>query len=72
MVYLLDPLVATGGTAVAAINMLTDWGLTGMAISVCKITTLMSRILVDNIRLLSVLASQEGLHWIQSNYVLEH
>lgn len=30
MVYLLDPLVATGGTAVAAINMLTDWGITGM------------------------------------------
>jgi uracil phosphoribosyltransferase len=29
MVYLLDPLVATGGTAVAAINMLTDWGITG-------------------------------------------
>lgn len=29
MVYLLDPMVATGGTAVAAINMLIDWGLTG-------------------------------------------
>jgi len=26
MVYLLDPLIATGGTAVAAIHMITDWG----------------------------------------------
>lgn len=27
VVYLLDPLIATGGTAIAAIGMLTDWGL---------------------------------------------
>ena len=27
LVYLLDPLVATGGTAVAAVNMLIDWGI---------------------------------------------
>jgi len=26
MVFLLDPLIATGGTAVAALNMITDWG----------------------------------------------
>lgn len=26
MVFLLDPLIATGGTAIAAIHMLTDWG----------------------------------------------
>jgi uracil phosphoribosyltransferase len=35
MVYLLDPMVATGGTAVAAINMLTDWGLSGLYIIPC-------------------------------------
>jgi uracil phosphoribosyltransferase len=35
LVYLLDPMVATGGTAVAAINMLTDWGLSGLYISLC-------------------------------------
>jgi uracil phosphoribosyltransferase len=29
MVYLLDPLIATGGTAIAAINMITDWGVPG-------------------------------------------
>ncbi|KAG8808462.1 hypothetical protein FRC17_003945 [Serendipita sp. 399] len=51
MVYLLDPLVATGGTAVAAINMLTDWGLT-----------------VENIRLLSVLASQEGIDHVRGEF----
>jgi uracil phosphoribosyltransferase len=27
IVYLLDPLIATGGTAIAAITMLTDWGI---------------------------------------------
>jgi len=26
MVYLLDPLIATGGTAIAAVHMITDWG----------------------------------------------
>ncbi|THH01875.1 hypothetical protein EW026_g886 [Hermanssonia centrifuga] len=26
MIYLLDPLIATGGTAVAAMNMILDWG----------------------------------------------
>ena len=26
VVFLLDPLLATGGTAVAALNMITDWG----------------------------------------------
>ncbi|KAG8798586.1 25S rRNA (adenine645-N1)-methyltransferase [Serendipita sp. 398] len=51
MVYLLDPLVATGGTAIAAINMLTDWGLT-----------------VDNIRLLSVLGSQEGIDHVRTEF----
>ena len=30
MVFLLDPLIATGGTAVAAVNMLTDWGIPGL------------------------------------------
>ena len=29
MVYLLDPLIATGGTAIAAVHMVTDWGIPG-------------------------------------------
>ena len=29
MVYLLDPLIATGGTAIAAVHMITDWGIPG-------------------------------------------
>lgn len=27
IVYVLDPLIATGGTAVAAMNMIVDWGI---------------------------------------------
>ncbi|KAI0306947.1 armadillo/beta-catenin/plakoglobin [Multifurca ochricompacta] len=27
LVFLLDPLIATGGTAIAALNMITDWGI---------------------------------------------
>ncbi len=29
-VFLLDPLIATGGTASAALAMVTDWGIEGM------------------------------------------
>jgi uracil phosphoribosyltransferase len=29
MIFLLDPLIATGGTAGAALNMITDWGIPG-------------------------------------------
>lgn len=32
MVYLLDPLIATGGTAIAAIHMITDWGVPGLGL----------------------------------------
>ena len=32
MVYLLDPLIATGGTAVAAVHMVTDWGVPGLCL----------------------------------------
>ena len=30
MVFVLDPLIATGGTAAAALNMITEWGIPGM------------------------------------------
>jgi len=49
--YLLDPLIATGGTACAALTMLLDWGLK-----------------IENIRLLAVLASQDGLKHIQAEF----
>ncbi|KAJ3883185.1 armadillo/beta-catenin/plakoglobin [Lentinula edodes] len=51
IVYLLDPLIATGGTAVAALTMIVDWGIP-----------------VDKIKLLCVLASQEGLKNVQSGF----
>ncbi|RDB22867.1 Uracil phosphoribosyltransferase [Hypsizygus marmoreus] len=50
-VLLLDPLVATGGTACAALAMIVDWGIPP-----------------KNIKLLSVLASKEGLKHVQSEY----
>jgi len=51
MVFLLDPLIATGGTAIAAIHMLTDWGIP-----------------VTRIKLLSILASEDGLKSVQSKF----
>jgi len=50
-VFLLDPLIATGGTVCAALNMIKDWG--------CPIS---------NVKLLSVLASREGLHKVQEEF----
>jgi len=50
-VFLLDPLIATGGTVCAALNMIKDWG--------CPI---------HNVKLLSVLASREGLQKVQEEF----
>ncbi|KAH9927157.1 armadillo/beta-catenin/plakoglobin [Epithele typhae] len=50
-VFLLDPLIATGGTACAAMNMLLEWGIP-----------------VDQIKLLCVLASQDGLDRVQKEH----
>jgi len=51
MVYLLDPLIATGGTAIAAVHMITDWGVP-----------------VTRIRLLSILASEDGLKSVKEKF----
>ncbi|KAJ7179861.1 armadillo/beta-catenin/plakoglobin [Mycena crocata] len=51
MVFLLDPLIATGGTACAALSMITDWGMS-----------------IDKVKLLCVLASQEGLNHVQAEF----
>ncbi|KAI0677014.1 UDP-N-acetylglucosamine 1-carboxyvinyltransferase [Trametes maxima] len=50
-VFLLDPLIATGGTACAALNMVVEWGIP-----------------VNKIKLLCVLASQDGLNRVQSEF----
>ncbi|KAI0774033.1 UDP-N-acetylglucosamine 1-carboxyvinyltransferase [Fomes fomentarius] len=50
-VFLLDPLIATGGTACAALNMLLEWG-----------------VAVNKIKLLCVLASQDGLKHVQTQF----
>ncbi|KAF7313690.1 Uracil phosphoribosyltransferase [Mycena chlorophos] len=51
MVYLLDPVIATGGTVCAALAMLTDWGMS-----------------IKSIKLLSILASQEGIDHVRAEY----
>jgi len=50
-VFLLDPLIATGGTACAALNMIIDWGLP-----------------ISKVKLLVVLASQEGLDNVRNEF----
>lgn len=49
--FLLDPLIATGGTAVAALHMISDWGVP-----------------ISDVKLLCVLASQDGLKHVQSQF----
>ncbi|KAI0723059.1 armadillo/beta-catenin/plakoglobin [Earliella scabrosa] len=49
--FLLDPLIATGGTACAAMNMITEWGVP-----------------VSKIKLLCILASQDGLKHVQKEF----
>ncbi|KAJ6509908.1 armadillo/beta-catenin/plakoglobin [Mycena vitilis] len=51
LVFLLDPLIATGGTACAALSMITDWGMP-----------------IEKVKLLCVLASQEGLDHVQAEF----
>lgn len=47
LVFILDPMIATGGTAVAAIGMLTDWGLQQSQIKL--VSVLGSRIGVQHV-----------------------
>ncbi|KAF9793487.1 armadillo beta-catenin plakoglobin [Thelephora terrestris] len=51
MVFLLDPIIATGGTVIAATHMLTDWGVP-----------------ITRIKLLSILASRDGLKSVQGKF----
>ncbi|KDQ29196.1 hypothetical protein PLEOSDRAFT_1089042 [Pleurotus ostreatus PC15] len=50
-VFILDPLIATGGTACAAMTMIVDWGIP-----------------VNKVKLLCVLASEEGLKQVQTQF----
>lgn len=66
-VFLLDPLVATGGTVCAALAMIVDWGIPGECPYQCK--GLMSKhTSVSSIKLLCILASSQGLSNVQSEY----
>jgi uracil phosphoribosyltransferase len=67
MVFLLDPLIATGGTACAALSMIVDWGIQGM-FGVIPLCFRFISVEVRNIKLLCVLASREGLKHVQAEY----
>jgi uracil phosphoribosyltransferase len=68
-VFLLDPLIATGGTARAALAMIADWGIPGEP---SNETMVVSKSLhpntVKDIKLLCILASQDGLKNVQAEY----
>ena len=67
--YLLDPLIATGGTASAALQMLVDWGMPGASGHGSVVASaLTDRFPVNKIKLLCVLASQTGLDRVRSEY----
>lgn len=68
IVYLLDPLIATGGTAVAALTMIVDWGIPGIFLLFADLPASHIVSSVDKIKLLCVLASQEGLKNVQSGF----
>ncbi|KAG6817203.1 hypothetical protein H0H87_011561 [Tephrocybe sp. NHM501043] len=69
-VFLLDPLIATGGTACAALAMIVDWGIPGKQCSVPMFpeTLITVQITVKNVKLLCVLASKVGLSHLQAEY----
>lgn len=66
---MLDPLIATGGTACAALAMIVDWGIPGEPTNE---TMVVSKTLrpntVKDIKLLCILASQHGLKHVQDDY----
>ena len=72
MVYLLDPLIATGGTAVAAVHMITDWGIPGprhlLPPSRYRTIRSDSASVVTKIKLLSILASEAGLKNVENEF----
>jgi uracil phosphoribosyltransferase len=69
-VFLLDPLIATGGTACAALGMIVDWGISGMFPLFRKLapTGLCPYLTVKNVKLLCILASDVGLKHVQTAY----
>ena len=71
MVYLLDPLIATGGTAIAAVHMITDWGIPGPhRLSPPHHRTIRSDFTLSatKIKLLSILASEAGLRNVEKEF----
>ena len=67
-VFLLDPLLATGGTVCAALTMITEWGIAGIPQTVLRHFRDINVLSVKDIKLLCVLASEDGLKHVQAEY----
>jgi uracil phosphoribosyltransferase len=68
-VFVVDPLIATGGTAVAAVNMILDWGIPRACPLLSSDPAAYSPIkTVKNIKFLGILASQAGLDHVKSEF----
>jgi uracil phosphoribosyltransferase len=65
--FLLDPLVATGGTACAALTMILDWGVPSKTIAL-RSGEETYFLTVSKIKLLVVLGSKEGLEHVQNEH----
>lgn len=68
LIYILDPLIATGGTATAALHMIKDWGIPGICIpfSVSNWCPTILPFSASKIKLLCILASEVGLKRVQT------
>ena len=67
--FLLDPLVASGGTSCAAINMILDWGIPSkICPSISFGQPYLTQTSVHSIKFLAVLASKMGLERIHSEF----
>lgn len=69
--WILDPLIATGGTAVSALHMIAEWGVPrAFFLSHYKKLCISNSIVspVSKIKLLCVLASQDGLQHVQAQF----
>lgn len=69
--WILDPLIATGGTALSALHMIVEWGVPrAFFLLLCKEMCMLISIAlpVSKIKLLCVLASEDGLKHVQAQF----
>ncbi len=68
LVFLLDPLIATGGTGVAAMQMILDWGIPRTYALFWRLRIDSRHSPVNKIKLLCILASEAGLKRLSGQF----